>query len=163
MLARSQRRLHQQRRHACGDGFTLVELMVTLSVAAILLAVAVPSLSNFVVGQRVKTASSDIGYSLTYARSEAIKRRANVTFSPAGTGWQNGWSVSTNTNTLSTHEAFPHVVITGPAAGVTFNDNGRTTVAGLSFNVGSATVGKIPPRCVTINLSGMASTKIGAC
>ena len=145
------------------SGFTLIELLVTISVSAVLLAVAVPSFSNFVIGQRVKTASSDIGYSLTYARSEAIKRRTNVTFTPASGGWQNGWAIGTGTTTLSTHESFPNLAITGPAAGVTFNDNGRVTVAGLNFNVSSAATGSISPRCVTINLNGMPSSKTGAC
>ena len=144
-------------------GFTLIELLVTISVSAVLLAVAVPSFKNFVIGQRVKTASSDIGYSLTYARSEAIKRRTNVTFTPASGGWQNGWVIGTGTTTLNTHESFPNLAITGPAVGVTFNDNGRVTAAGLNFNVSTAVAGSISPRCVTINLNGMPSSKTGAC
>ncbi|MFD2270066.1 Tfp pilus assembly protein FimT/FimU [Undibacterium arcticum] len=35
-------------------GFTLIELMVTISIAAILLAIAVPSFRDFILGQRIK-------------------------------------------------------------------------------------------------------------
>ena len=144
-------------------GFTLIELLVTMSIAAILLAVAVPSFSTFVVGQRVKSASSDISYSLTLARSEAIKRRANVTFSPATGGWQKGWTVTANGTTISSHEAFPNVAIAGPGAGVIFNNDGRATAASTTFNISSAATSTISPRCVTLNLNGVASSKIGAC
>lgn len=144
-------------------GFTLIELLVTMSVVAILLAVAVPSFSSFVVGQRVKTAASDIGYSLTLARSEAIKRRANVIFAPATGGWQKGWTVSANAITISSHEAFPNVAITGPGTSVTFNNDGRVTAATTTFNISSAAPSTVPARCVTINLNGMASGKTGAC
>lgn len=146
-----------------GSGFTLIELLVTMSVSAILLAVAVPSFQNFVIGQRVKTAASDIAYSLTYARSEAIKRRANVTFTPAAGGWQNGWVVSANTATISTHEGMPNLAIAGPGAGVTYNDNGRVITVAPTFSISSATSGTVSPSCVTVDLNGMSSTKKGAC
>lgn len=144
-------------------GFTLIELLVTVSIVGILLTVAVPSFSNFIIGQRVKTAASDIGYSLTLARSEAIKRRANVAFSPATGGWQNGWTVSANATTISSHEAFQNVAIAGPSAGVTFNNDGRAITASTAFNISSAATSTVAARCVTINLNGMANSRTGAC
>ena len=145
------------------SGFTLIELLVTMAIAGIMLGLAVPSFSTFVIGQRVKTAASDIGYSLTYARSEAIKRRANVVFAPATGGWQNGWTIAAGTTTISTHEAFPNLAITGPAGGVTFNNDGRVTTANPTFNVTTASTTTVSPRCITVNLNGMANSKTGAC
>src|SRR4051812_16603728 len=74
-------------------GFTLIELMVTVAVLVILLAVAIPSMSTFVSSQRVKTSSFDVYAALMYARSEAIKRRSNVSVVSATTDWSSGWTV----------------------------------------------------------------------
>src|SRR5260370_31984990 len=75
-------------------GFTLIELVVTLTVLAILATVALPSYQNFVLTQRVRGASYDLMTSLVFARSEAIKRNASVSMTQAAGGWAQGWTVS---------------------------------------------------------------------
>jgi type IV fimbrial biogenesis protein FimT len=82
-------------------GFTLVELMVTLAIAAILLTMAVPSFSEFVKNNRLITLNNDLVTALNLARSEAIKRGDRVTvckssnqLSCSGSGsWDQGWIV----------------------------------------------------------------------
>jgi type IV fimbrial biogenesis protein FimT len=59
-------------------GFTLVELIVTLVVAAILLTLAAPNLSSFLQRDRLGTQANDLLADLAFARSEAIKRGAVV-------------------------------------------------------------------------------------
>lgn len=76
-------------------GYTLIELMVTVSVAAIILGLALPSFSQFVERTRVAAATSDFVYLLSYGRSEAIKRgrRVVVCRSADGTSCNGGnWS-----------------------------------------------------------------------
>lgn len=82
------------------SGFTLVELMITLSVAGILLAVAVPSFNRMMVTSRVTAQSNELVAALNFARSEAIKRNvsmalcraraadSNVCTSPDTGNWQ---------------------------------------------------------------------------
>src|SRR5687768_6824004 len=72
-------RFHQRHR---GRGFTLTELVVTVGIAGVLLALGAPALSEMMAAQRVKTATVDFYTSLAYARSEAIKRNAVVTVTP---------------------------------------------------------------------------------
>jgi Tfp pilus assembly protein FimT len=48
---------------------------VTLAIAAILAAVAAPSMSTMLVGNRIRTSGTDLMSSLLLARSEAIKRK----------------------------------------------------------------------------------------
>jgi len=56
------------------EGVTLIELLVTLSVVAIIIAVGVPALRDFFATNHMSAATNDIITSLHLARSEAIKR-----------------------------------------------------------------------------------------
>lgn len=60
-------------------GFTLIELMITLVVLAILLGVAVPAMTNFIRDQRLAGQANDFVGDLSYARAEAIRRGTTVT------------------------------------------------------------------------------------
>lgn len=62
------------------SGFTLVELMVTIAIAAILLGVGVPSFRTVIENNRIAAASNDVVTGLQYARSEAIRRAVLVDF-----------------------------------------------------------------------------------
>lgn len=61
-------------------GFTLVELVITLVVAAILFAVAIPSFNNLINTNRLTTATNTLVGALNTARMEAIKRNGSVQF-----------------------------------------------------------------------------------
>lgn len=148
-----------------GRGFTLIELMVTITVSVILMSVAVPSFSSFVLVQRVKATSYDVASALILARSEAIKRNGDVVVAPLAGGWQKGWSVSSGTDTLNKHEAMPGLTIAGPGSSVTFGSNGRLNGA-LSpngFSISASNDNSVTQRCVSIDLSGMPNSKTGGC
>jgi len=89
------------------NGFTLIELMVTISVAAILLALAAPSFQSLMISNRITAQTNDLVSDLAFARSEAIKRGATVTVCfansatscGAGTDWTQGWMVFVDTGT----------------------------------------------------------------
>lgn len=60
-------------------GFTLMELVITLTIASILAVMAVPSFQSFVLDNRLTSQMNDLVADLAFARSEAIKRGRNVT------------------------------------------------------------------------------------
>jgi type IV fimbrial biogenesis protein FimT len=60
-------------------GFTLTELIITLTIAGILMAIAVPGMGNFIKNHRLSGQANDLLADLAFARSEAIKRGATVT------------------------------------------------------------------------------------
>jgi type IV fimbrial biogenesis protein FimT len=89
------------------SGFTMVELMITLVVVAILLAAAVPFLGDFTRNNRLVGQSNDIASSIQLARSEAVKQGVNTVICPSSdltscsnnaADWQNGWLVFSDFN-----------------------------------------------------------------
>jgi len=140
-------------------GFTLVELLVTISIAAILLTLAVPSFSTLILNQQVRVAAGDMQTTLFYARSEAIKRAADVSVVPTGGNWKNGWSVQLNDGTVLRAEA--------PLNGQLASMTGSTVTYQSSGHIPPPVIGTIvfrvagnngvTARCIAIDLSGRPS------
>ena len=61
------------------SGFTLIELMVTIAVLAIIVGIAAPSISTQLANQRVKSTTATLANALKEAKVESILRRQNVT------------------------------------------------------------------------------------
>lgn len=61
------------------SGFTLIELMVTIAVLAIIVGIAAPSISTQLANQRVKSTATNIENALKEAKAESIIRRQNIT------------------------------------------------------------------------------------
>ena len=86
-------------------GMTLVELLVTVTISAILLGIGLPGYGYFVNQSRLVGLTNEMVGALNFTRSEAIKRGVRVTMcttsgagaaGPAcesGTGWEQGWLI----------------------------------------------------------------------
>ena len=61
------------------SGFTLIELMVTIAVLAILMSIASPSISNQLANQRAKSTTATLNNALKEAKIESVLRRQNMT------------------------------------------------------------------------------------
>lgn len=100
-------------------GFTLIELMITLLLAAIILALGVPGFQDIVRNNRAATQSNELVAALSLARSEAVKRGARVSLCPStdqatctgGTNWANGWIVFRD---IAANDGAPPVVEAPP-------------------------------------------------
>ena len=138
-------------------GFTLTELLIAISIAAILATVAVPAFSSLIASQRAKTAASELFASLQKTRSEAIMRNANVTVSPLAGGWNTGWQILDPLNAgnvLESHGAVVNVTMTGPL-GVTYRPSGRVLAgAAPSFLIKTTSGSSTNYECISISLSG---------
>ena len=81
-------------------GITILELALTLSLAALMVGIAVPSMTDFMANQRITAATNQMIAHLQYARTEAITRYQNVIACPSddqfnctGNRWDVGWIV----------------------------------------------------------------------
>ena len=147
-------------------GFTLIELMVVVSLLAILAALAGPSMAGLIASQRVKSSASELHLALLKARSEAIKRNGNVSLTPAtGTNWSSGWNVVSGTVTLDSTGARNGVAISSnptSLASIVFRYDGRTTAASnVNFQLSATSASA--PRCVSIDATGRPYVKASAC
>ncbi|MDP2904117.1 MAG: GspH/FimT family pseudopilin [Methylovulum sp.] len=90
------------------SGFTLIELMVSISVAAVVLGIAIPNFAEIIASSRLTTSANELVAALNLARSEAVKRGVSVTVrrvdnssftrkDPAA-DWEDGWDVFTDVN-----------------------------------------------------------------
>jgi type IV fimbrial biogenesis protein FimT len=68
------------------SGFTLIELLVTIAVAVILATIAVPNFQNLLARNKLASDYNSILSAVNYTRSEAVKKRGNVTLSVSSTG-----------------------------------------------------------------------------
>lgn len=97
------------------QGFTAIELMVVVTIIAVLAALAGPSFTPLIERWRVRDAAEALTSSLYLARSEAIKRGGGVTIDATG-GWNVGWKVIHTQNGVVTdirvHAAPTRVSIT---------------------------------------------------
>lgn len=107
-------------------GLTVVELIVTLAVAAILGAVALPAWTLVADRARITATANGLLGHLHYARNEAVTRHANVSLCPSGdglacsgepTGWHAGYLVFVDSDNSRTREAGEQILRHADAAG----------------------------------------------
>lgn len=154
-------------RSAWQRGFTLIELMVTIAVMAVLLGIAIPSFTDVTLGSKLRSQANDLVAGATLARSEAIKRNQTVTFCAsangatcvASGGWQQGWIVRSSGGTvIMAHPAVASgFLITGSVHSITFQPTGvGATQTALTVCRATPSMGS-QERVVTISLTGRTS------
>ncbi|MFB1487585.1 MULTISPECIES: GspH/FimT family pseudopilin [unclassified Thiocapsa] len=127
-------------------GFTLLELMVTVAIAAILLTLGVPSFRDLVQNNRAATQVNALVTALSLARSEAVRRGQHVSICPStdqetctgGDDWDDGWIVFVDDETsevLRVEEAMKGIETFSGPAHVRYRAMGDVVVDGqdLSF------------------------------
>ena len=166
------------RHKAMPGGFTIVELMITLTVLGVLVAAGLPSLTNLVREQRVKAAASDVFSSFLYARSEAVKRNKRVAICASSDGdacassanWAQGWivfvdvdgdgAVDTGDDLLKRQGEISGVTVTGTSTNATYLGDGRLAATVTTFQLKSPDNAEITMRCIRLDPSGRPNTQV---
>lgn len=130
------------------NGFTLIELMISLSVFCLLIIMAAPSFKNLIFNTRLTANSDSLINALNYARSRALTEAINVVVCPIGSpnstacggSWSSGWIVvtqpTTGTATLLKSLQFSPTdpVLTSNVSTVVFDSHGiATTQSNFKF------------------------------
>lgn len=79
-----------------GGGFTLIELLIAITVLGVVIMTALPMITQWLQNAQIRVAAENIQSGLQLARSEALRRNANVEFhldKPSETGGT-GWTIS---------------------------------------------------------------------
>lgn len=163
-------------------GLTLLELIVTMAVAAILLAIGVPSYRYVTNANRVAGEVNTLLADMQYARAEAIKEGSDVVVCSSNGGtscsgaatWQTGWIVFSDTNRdgswesgeqiLRVESALPGGDTLHPAVGTTsavqFSREGFAVglPGGAIFELHDSTNNSVWTRCLEVTLVGALST-----
>ena len=151
-------------------GFTLIELMITVTIVGVLTAIAFPSFQQAYYNQQVKTTVSDAHISLLLARSEAIKRNKNVEIYGIAGGWEvrttdatvavlqtrsdlpATMTVDCNTDADDAAEDCPSIIDANDP-NVTYRRTGRIG-SFIEFRFYVAANNNVVMRCLTTSLSG---------
>lgn len=145
----------QFRRHQ--RGFTMTELGVTVTIAALLAALAVPSFQGIIATQRARTYASALYATLSKARSEAITLNGNVTVKPKTGGWQIGWQIlDPNNNPLDDYTAASNINEPGFAGTVVYTNSGRLLAGSAApmFQINTTSASQTNYQCVSVTPSG---------
>ena len=115
--------------------FTLIELMIVLTLIAIMAGIGVPGFQTMVQNNRLTTTTNSLLSALQYARSEAVTQRTAVTVSPLnGADWESGALITKGGIKLrETPPAGTGVTVTGSAASIIYQPDGSTTAATFSI------------------------------
>lgn len=135
-------------------GFTLIEVIVTVAIMGILLALGIPSLSEYIQNARLRASASELRDGLMTARMEAIRRNATISITVAGQDASNNplsWNIATISRSriapksersfVVTHTDSAGTVTTlntSTSASVSFGGDGRTSAGAGSFNIYAA-------------------------
>lgn len=166
-------------------GFTLIELMVTIGLIAVLAALALPTFSESIRSNRVTTAANLAIATLNYARTEAIRSKTTSSVCPrnpgddkCGSDWKNGLTVWTDDNSSGSWDAGETRRIVEPTKGVdfaqvgdskaiSFDSRGRVVDAAaartFSLTAQECKSGAATKRLLTVSVLGQATVEKGVC
>lgn len=126
-------------------GYTLIELMMVLTIVSILSAIAAPSFARLLADTRVADATSELFGAVLQTRSEALKRHRRVVLCTSSdatdcgseTGWESGWIVFEDGNENGRREEDEPLLQIGEARGGRVAIFGDSSVRSYISYVGS--------------------------
>lgn len=152
-------------------GLSLIEIMITIAIVGIFLAIGVPGMRDYLTNTKIRATAESFSSGLNRARVEALMRNRPVRFIPNGTGWtiqapadganplvqiaQN--QVTPNSNNLT---------VAPTQAQIDFNGRGRL-VGNLPYSIaitspvsGNCAAANGPIRCLRVDVTNSGLVKL---
>lgn len=168
----------QRPRRSKSRGFTLMEMLITIAIVAILIGVALPSFRESMVRATVTQTGNDLVVDLNSARAEAVKRGLNTAVVAKLGSWSRGWEVRVDTNgngiftevgvdeVLRDHEAIDplYQLLGAPRGGggatqVAYNGTGSVNGGAYDFAICRPRNTNAQNRAVLVDANGTISTQ----
>jgi len=127
------------------SGFTVIELMITVLIAAVLVGIALPSFRATIINSNVTQLTNALVHDLNIARSEAVRRGTLVAVisNSGGNDWSSGWYVETDGKFLA-DGTFTPPPVPGTDADVVLNTHPAVPTGGYQVVTGVTAVGGGP-------------------
>jgi type IV fimbrial biogenesis protein FimT len=166
-------------------GFTLLELMIVISIAAILMSIGMPAFKYVTNSNRATSEINGLLGDMQFARGEAIREGQTVTIcatangtscAGAGSTWQTGWLVFSDTGTIGVIGGTDYVLKMQKSFSstdtltsdhtinlVTFSRDGfaMSLPSAVTFTLHTTPVASQYTRCLSLTIVGALSTQIG--
>jgi type IV fimbrial biogenesis protein FimT len=168
--------------HSRSRGFNLIELMVVLALISGTLAMAAPSMGDWLVKSRQRNLAKAIAHATALARTEAIKRNDRVTVCISADqqtctqsgGWEQGWIIfpGPSDRTLEVEDTIIHYESSGTFSKLTATGNqpvrsylsflstGRPHVLSGAFQAGTITVCAPKQNAIDVVMAATGRTQV---
>ncbi len=168
-------------RHALSGGFTVIEMLTVVALIAISLAFAIPSMAGLIRSNRVQGEIEQLGASIRYARSQALRQGETVIVCAStqgqscdgGNRWETGWMVFADANrngspdsgeVLKVEQAFTGTDVLSASdngSRLKFNRDGFSfdlpTSGKMIFKLVTTPADAMAQRCLAIHMAGQFS------
>jgi len=161
-----------RRRSPAASGFSLLELLLTVTLAAVVLAAAIPSFDALIARQRQAAEIGALFHAIHLARKESMTRRRVVSLCPSTNGrecepgrdWSAGWILFENADrdeppaidagepVLAVHRVDPRVRLTANRRGFTLRSTVLRATNGTLVACDAAD--RIPPKALVVSWTG---------
>lgn len=146
------------------QGFSLIEILIVISIVAVIATIAAPAMKQSIANQKVKSAASTLRNALEEARIESVVRRKNVTVNLEG----NVLTVKDSDNTISSYQIDQSIEITAAPSSESnnyvFEPTKRLSNGSVTFTVCSDNLGEESPRQVVASaITNIKMIKAGSC
>ena len=162
-----------QKLRRSSSGFTLIELMVTIAVLAIIVGIAAPSISTQLANQRIKSTVSTIESALKEAKAESIIRRQNIAViynsasNPKTIILQNGDDTLSTYNINDQNTVIVTTINTLPIAITTVTFQPNKVIAGddeILYSICDSGSTNETPKQIRLNkIANVTTTNTGSC
>lgn len=147
------------------QGFTLVEMAVTLVVLAIATGYAIPAYQSLSADSAIRGTTMNLVAAINEARSQSYATRANVVLKATdNSSWSNGWSL-TDTGTRSWQPSnSKNTVVVNPSTitATTFQASGFISTTSLTFTICDDRTGE-QGRKITLEKNGKVENDVVTC